>query len=253
MGTTKEIIAPTNCPSCGYLLEFNNDQLYCLNEDCDAKTQKFMENWCKTVKVKGLGPKNLEKLEVFSLEDLYQLSKEDLVNVLGEKIGEKIYLELENSKLAPLNVTLPAFNIRLVGKSATEKLAQNFSHLAELTEESVRNAGLGQLATKNLLSWYNEVYLVRYKDRLPLNFTFNKPSSIKERKGIVCISGKLSSYKTKAEAEKVLREHGYEVKSSVTKEVTILVNESGVESAKTQKARESGVNVITNITQLLER
>ena len=56
--------------------------------------------------------------------------------------------------------------------------------------------------------------------------------------GIVCISGKLKSYKTKAEAAKVLKECGYTIKDSVTKDVTILVNESGIESQKTIKARE---------------
>jgi len=62
---------------------------------------------------------------------------------------------------------------------------------------------------------------------------------------------KLSSYKTKAQATTVLNELGYEVKSTVTKDVTILVNESGVESAKVKKARESGVTIITNLSQFI--
>ena len=69
---------------------------------------------------------------------------------------------------------------------------------------------------------------------------------------VVCITGKLSSYKTKAEATTVLNELGYEVKSTVTKDVTILVNESGIESAKVKKARASGVTIITNLSDLLE-
>lgn len=249
----QEIKCPTNCPACNSLLESKNDQLYCVNSSCEAKTQKFLENWCKVVKIKGLGSKGLEKLDVSSLFDLYQLSKEDLVASLGEKIGEKIYIELNNSKLAPLNVTLPAFNIRLIGKSATEKLSQFFSHLDEITEEKLKSAGLGQLATKNLLSWYKETYLNEYKTSLPLNFTFKKTEELKTKKGVVCITGKLVSYKTKADAESVLKQYGYEIKSSLTKDVTILINESGVESAKTEKARKSGIQIVTNIQSLLER
>jgi NAD-dependent DNA ligase len=61
------------------------------------------------------------------------------------------------------------------------------------------------------------------------------------------------SYKTKAEATAELESLGYTVKSSLTKDVEILVNESGIESAKTIKARESGVEVITNLkTFILE-
>jgi len=246
------IIIPTHCPACNSELEYKNDLLYCMSNNCEAKTQKFLENWCKVVKIKGLGPKSLEKLEISSLEELYQLTQGDLSNVLGEKLGDKIYRELENSKLAPLNITLPAFNIRLVGKSTADKLAQSLSHLDELTEASAKEAGLGQIVTKTLMSWYNEVYLPLYKNNLPLNFSFNKTQEVSnEVKGVVCITGKLTSYKTKAEAEKVLAKHGYTVKSSVTKDVTILINESGVESTKTEKARKSGIQVITNITQLI--
>ena len=48
-----------------------------------------------------------------------------------------------------------------------------------------------------------------------------------------------------------LQELGYVTKSSLTKDVTILVNESGVESAKTKKARESGVEIITNLLDFI--
>ena len=39
--------------------------------------------------------------------------------------------------------------------------------------------------------------------------------------------------------------------STVTKDVTILVNESGIESAKVKKARESGVTIITNLSHFI--
>jgi len=66
----------------------------------------------------------------------------------------------------------------------------------------------------------------------------------------VCITGKLKSFKTKALATKYLETQGYLVKSSLTKDVTILVNESGVESAKTQAARDKGVLIITNLKEI---
>ena len=48
-----------------------------------------------------------------------------------------------------------------------------------------------------------------------------------------------------------LEELGYVVKASLTKDVTILVNESGIESAKTIKARDSGVQIITNLLDFI--
>jgi len=86
---------------------------------------------------------------------------------------------------------------------------------------------------------------------LPFSFEFEQMEQ-KVSKGVVCISGKLKSFKTKAEATKALDSAGYEVKSSLSKQVTILVNESGLESSKTKQARDSGVTIVTNLLDLLE-
>jgi len=72
-----------------------------------------------------------------------------------------------------------------------------------------------------------------------------------EIKGVVCISGKLKSYPTKAIAKKYLEANGYVVKSNFTKDVNILVNESGIETAKTKKAHDNNITVINNITTLI--
>jgi NAD-dependent DNA ligase len=71
-----------------------------------------------------------------------------------------------------------------------------------------------------------------------------------ENQEVVCISGKLKSYKTKAQATEYLEKLGYLVKSSLTKDVNILVNESGIESAKTRTAQERGVKIITNLNEI---
>ena len=71
-------------------------------------------------------------------------------------------------------------------------------------------------------------------------------------KGFVCISGRLKSFKSKADATNALNEAGYEVKASLTKQVDILVNEGGVESAKTRQARQTGVTIVTDLRSFLE-
>ena len=72
-------------------------------------------------------------------------------------------------------------------------------------------------------------------------------------KHIVCITGKLNSFDTKAKAKDYIESIGFEVKSSLTKDVNILVNESGIESAKTKKARENKVRIVTNIFELKDK
>ena len=61
----------------------------------------------------------------------------------------------------------------------------------------------------------------------------------------------MKTYPNKAHAQQVLENYGFVVKSSLTKDCTHLINESGIESAKTQTARERGVKIITNIKLLI--
>lgn len=247
-----EIVPPKFCPSCESELEWKKDLLYCINTECNAKAFKALQHWAKTLKIKGLGPKTIKKLNINSVVELYQLNEVDIKEALGsDKLADKLIVEIEKSKDAKLNAVLPAFNIPLIGTSATNKLCSAIPHLDELTLEKARQAGLGPKASNNLLQWFETTYTWSIKDKLPIDLTSEKPRTIKSKKGVICITGKLSSFKTKAEAQKVLVEVGYEVKSSITKDVTIVVNESGKESAKTKKAREAGLEIITNLERLI--
>lgn len=247
-----KIQAPTHCPSCNSVLEWSNHLLYCRNVNCDSQQFKKIEHFAKTMKIKGLGPSSIAKLELSDLHDLFALSEDRIAECLSsEKLAEKLYAEINNSKNAPLNLVLPAFSIPLIGKTATEKLSTVCKSIYDINEDTCRAAGLGPKATESLLKWF----LLEFSgdlDNLPLNFSFEKVATKSEKAtGCVCISGKLKSYKTKAEAAAKLRALGYEVKDSLTKQVTILVNESGIESAKTKQARESGVVIITDLLSFI--
>lgn len=245
------IIPPTDCPSCGSPLEWRNDVLYCLNTDCAVKARKSLEHWGKTLKIKGLGPSTIGKLDIDSITALYSLSLDYMIECLGsQKIAEKLFAEIQKSTSAPLNKVLPAFGIPLIGNTAAQKLCSVLAHMDDYTEEVARKAGLGPKAIFNLSDWYSKKYPL-YRAVLPFSFKSEKVQVSNIQKGTVCISGKLTTYKTKALATEALNAAGYAVKSSITKDVTILVNESGVESAKTQKARESGIRIVTNLTEIL--
>jgi len=244
-----EIKAPEVCPSCNSLLEWNNNMLYCKNTTCSAKINKQLEHFSQTLKIKGLGPATIKKLCISSILDLYSLSSEEIKALLAsEKLAEKLIYELENSKSVSLNRLLPAFAIPLVGKSASEKLANVCDNIYDIDQWKCREAGLGEKTTKNLLDWLliNKVSI----EYLPFNFKFEKPKP-KGKAGIVCITGKLKSFKTKAEATEMLQSLGYIVRPTLTKDVMFLVNEGGVESAKTVKARDSGVIIVTNLKDFI--
>ena len=167
----------------------------------------------------------------------------------SEVLAQKLIKEIENSKKATLEQLLPAFSIKLIGKTAAEKLSFVCKDISEINEDTCKAAGLGPKATEYLMDWLEERFPAI--SGLPFTFEFTKRRIIKDVKGTVCISGKLTSVKTKAQAAKVLEEAGYKVSSSMTKNVTILLNESGIESSKTKKARESGITVIDSLYELI--
>jgi len=251
----QKIIPPTNCPSCDSKLEWKKDMLYCISDTCGVKSQKSIEHWAKTLKIKGLGPATIERLNIDSIMDIYDLPGQYIELALGsEKLATKLLGEIEKSKSLPLNKVLPAFGIPLIGNSASIKLCSVIQTLDELTASKCKEAGLGPKATSNLMEWFEGEYKSNIKPRMKFEpKTEQRAERRVANKGIVCISGKLSSVKTKAVAETLLTEAGYTVKSSLTKDVTILINESGIESAKTTKARNSGVTIVENLNVLLEK
>ena len=243
-----KIVAPTNCPSCNSLLEWNNHILYCVNSDCTNKVAKKLEHFARTMKVKGLGPQAIYKLGLNSITDIYCLEEDYISESLGSlKLAQKLKQEIDNSKKAPLNQILPAFGIRLIGRTASEKLSFVCENIFDINEDTCQQAGLGPKAIESLMDWVdNDFY--KYAD-LPFSFKFERGS--KKSTAKICISGKLTSFKTKAEAKTALEALGYEVKDNLTREVKILVNESGIESSKTKKARESGVTIVENLTDFI--
>ena len=248
----QQILPPTNCPACGSTLEWEKDQLFCVRTTCGGRTHKMIQHFAKTLRIKGLGPRTIEKLEITSIYDLYQLPLEMMIDALNsEKLAVKLYREIQNSINTDLVDLLPAFSIKLIGKTASAKICSVIRNIDEINEDKCKEAGLGPKATNNLLNWLIEDFTDGY-DRLPFRWQqLTKIESKSADKGIVCISGKLKSYSTKAAAKKILEQKGYLVKSSMTKDVNILVNESGVESAKTRAARSKGITIITNLKDLI--
>lgn len=247
-----EIVPPSDCPSCGSSLEWINQLLYCKSATCGAQKQKKIEHFAKTLKIKGLGPSAIEKLGIQDFDQVYTLDLEFMIQALNsEKLALKLQSEIDNSKSAPLDLVLPAFGIPLIGKTATKKLSDTVKNITEINADTCKRAGLGPKATENLLFWLMDEFYSFYDGYLPFSMKFADTQKVEE-KGVVCISGRLKSFKTKAEATETLTGLGYQVKSSLTKDVTILVNESDIESSKTIQARKTGITIITDLKSFLE-
>ena len=248
----QSIFAPSHCPSCDSELVWRNDLLYCVSSSCGEQAFKSVEHFAKTMKIKGLGPASIKKLGWTCPSEIYRTPRASILASLGsEKVTSKLLGEIVNSFNAPLELLLPAFGIPLIGKTATLKLSETVSHITEINADTCERAGLGPKATSNLLDWI-ENDLEFFVDIMPHSWYFSDTPPPAVSKGTVCISGRLKSFKSKADATTALNAAGYDVKSSLTKQVGFLINEGGTESAKTRQARQTGVTIVTDLRSFLE-
>lgn len=249
-----KIEIPTNCPCCDYPLILVNSQLFCRNSSCSAQLNKKLEHFCKVLSIKGFGEKTIEKLGLSDLTEIYYLDRDQLVEALSStKMADKLLNEIEKSRTADLATFLAAMSIPLFGNTAAAKLCSVVNTIDDITADTCKQAGLGEKVTQNLLEWL----ATEFKDmREFLPFSFKSTlinTSDAGDKPSVCITGKLLSVKTKAEATTMLVAAGYHVVDSVTKKTTYLLDEGDKGSEKRKKAEQYGITIFTNLNDLINK
>lgn len=243
---------PKTCPCCDYPLELVNQQLFCRNQACSAQLSAKIQHFCKALGLKGFGAKTIEKLNLGDVTELYALDEAEIAErINSEKVAEKLAAELERSKSASLASVLQSFSIPLVGNTASTKITQVVSSIDEINAETCRQAGLGEKVTANLLNFLQYEF-PEMRQFLPFSFTSEKQAPVSATAEVVCITGKLKSFKTKAEATQALVEAGYKVVESVTKTTNYLVDEENKGSTKRTKAESLGIQIISNLKTFLE-
>ena len=237
------LLIPKTCPVCSSTLERVKDQLFCRNEDCDARESKRILNFVKTMKIKGLGEKTLEKIDLEDISDLYRLTLVDLTTALGEKIGNKLFNEIVQSKTIPLATYIQSFGITLIGNSASTKLAKHSDTLWNIDGGICKKAGLGDKATNYLLQWINT-----NKDKyggMPITHSTNPTKTETEELFKVCITGKLNDYTSRAKAKEFLETEGITVMSGVSSKVKYLVCDNRNNSSSETKAHKNNIPIIS--------
>jgi DNA ligase (NAD+) len=241
-----KIEIPTNCPSCSFELIQINSQLFCKNNACPAQTSKKIEAFAKNMKIKGLGPSTISKLDIEFIPELYELTEDFLKERLGEKIGLKIYTEIQNSRDCEFSTFLASLSIPLIGNVAAEKLATQCNSIDELQNVNIETI-LGPKAAENVSKWINEEAF--YYRNLPINFM--EIEKAKPSVGKVVITGKLENFSNRKDAEKYLKSIGYTLTSTLSSKTNYLINEDGKQSSKMKKAESLNIPIVT-IKQLEE-
>lgn len=254
-----KIEIPTQCPSCGSKLDLVNGQLFCRNKsNCPAQSSKLIENFCTKMKLKGFGPKTIEKLELTKISELFYLTEEDLVGAVGSKVAAKLISELNTKVRGDIDFgsVLGSLGIPLIGEVAAKKLSQNCTSFHDVRADGK--------AGENYKTWLNSP---QGKDVIELPWKFSTgirgakadiiitDELVAQPNGItVCITGSLQDFANRTDATNYLESLGYTVKKSVTKDVKYLIceDESKRSSSSYKKAETNGIEILS-IKELLEK
>jgi len=161
---------PNKCPVCNGEIEKDEGGVYirCINPSCDAQIKERLKFFCgrDQMDIEGVGEALVEQLVdqgwVHSYADLYKIANEEAERPgkwrdklaaltfeqerrteegikkqtvqLGEKRADKLLEGIERSKRQPLARVLAALNIRHVGSSTAELLAEHFGSMDALAE-----------------------------------------------------------------------------------------------------------------------
>jgi DNA ligase (NAD+) len=266
----KPFEAPTECPVCGSTLEITKEhktaQLHCSNEACKAKAVGFIKKWVDKTDMnkKGVGEAFIDSyLESYdTVEELYSLTVSDVMKISSrykERSATKIVDAIQASKGLKLMDFFGGLNIHGTGSRTFKKFIdlENLTTVDEVlayvkSNDLTKVKGLGGKAAKCI-----EEGLVTFADKI------ENLKAIVEIEKVVLIeeaadaksflfTGKILSINeatgkayTRKDMVAMVTAAGHVAGSSVNKDLDYLVTaDPDSKSAKMQKARDKGVNVI---------
>ena len=261
----KYLEIPKKCPYCNTDLIIKQDNnskfLFCPNEQCGSRLINIIDHMCgkKGLDIKGLSKATIEKLInwdwIKNKKDIFELKryKEEWIKKpgFGEKSVNNILESIEKSKNTTLDKVIAATGIPEIGISVSKDLAKNYKSWNDFRSEMdySRIEGIGEIMNNNLLSFdYTEMdkiveqYLIFEKNNAIIN-TENENNKLKNL--IIVITGKLNNGNRETLKQRI-ESLGGKVTGSISSKTSLLIN-NDIESnsIKNQKAKELGIQIIT--------
>lgn len=246
---------PRICPSCGEPTFLVGLDVVCKNENCLHQKINAVAQFIKKLDVKNASVSTLENFGITDFDKLLSFVPNDKyksqVNLYKE-LQEKMFTRSEKDLLSMMNYNGISEILcrRILDFYALDTIKQSI-HLGEDV--------YCKLISMGLPFGVGEAFLKRFCDSIEDNIAIvdkivsdNRYNLIEveenadiENRGSVCFTGALEKYK-RSEIEKLARKSGFDVKSSVGKELDFLVcNEVNSTSSKMKKAKEFEIKVIT--------
>ena len=252
---------PKTCPECGGRVHrVEGEVAYrCVNAACPAKRRESLLHFAgrHAMNIDGLGDKIVDQLVeknlVKDVADLYSLKAKDVAELerLAEKSAQNLMDEIEASKKSSLARLIYALGIIFVGERTAQILAEHFSSLQEFAaaaeEQLIEVPEVGPKVASSIVEFFSEPanrQLIKKLEKAGVRPTAEKrlvKSNHLAEKSFVFTGGLAN--RTREEAGEIVRQHGGQVVSSVSKKTSYVVVGTDPGS-KYDKARELGVPIL---------
>ena len=258
---------PTICPECESKLVQAEGEVArkCPADDCPAKLRGKIEYYASRgcMDVENLGEavvsQLVERKLVSVVSDLYQLTKEDFLELdgFGDKSAENLLHALEESKEREVWRLLCGLGIKHVGAAAAKDLVRSMTslrHIAEAsTEELTAIDGIGEIMAASIRKFFEDEANLQLLDQLEQRgLKMNSGEDVEGENPLhgqtFVLTGSLESF-TRDEATSRIERLGGRVSSSVSKKTSFLVAGPGAGS-KLSKAEKLGVEILDEPTLL---
>ncbi|MDY6065933.1 MAG: NAD-dependent DNA ligase LigA [Finegoldia sp.] len=256
---TREIEVPKECPFCGSELIRDGVHIFCMNSmSCEPQLIKRMVHFASrnAMNIEGLSEKTIEALlinmDIKSIDQLYSLTKEDLLSLDGfkEKKSQNLIDALERSKKVALSNFINSLGIPEVGEKTSYELAQKFKYFENLRQASLEELleidDIGEVVAANIVEFFKDEKISESIDRLlAKGIEIEKPKKEDDKfagKTFV-LTGSLENYSRK-ELTDLLTSMGAKVTSSVSKNTDYIVY-GEKPGSKLDKGKELGIKLLS--------
>lgn len=268
---------PKICPACGKDTTIKKDNeskvLLCTNPDCQVKHIKQYALMASrdALNIDGLSESTLEKFLskgfIKSDSDLFHLDKfkDEIINMggFGKRSYEKLISALDEAKNTTVSRFLYSLGIAGIGSANAKMIAKYFDNdidriISASKDDLLEIEGIGEVLANSIADFFKSEKNIENVESLRNILKFEKEESGGGDKlsGKVCvITGSLEHFSNRNELKELIEKNGGKVSGSVSSKTNYLINnDTASNSSKNKKAKELGVEIISeeDFLKLLE-
>ena len=267
---------PKDCPACGGKTEIKQvnevQSLYCTNPECSAKKIKAFTLFVSrdALNMEGLSEATLEKFIakgfLHDFIDIFHLNRYEEEIKSMEGFGEKSYNNLMNSIENARKTTLPkviySLGIANIGLANAKMICKEFKYdlkamMSATVEELSQIDGVGEVIAGTFCDYFKTEEHRNLVEKLMSELqveveVVEEGNQILEGKSFA-ITGSLEYFENRNQLKEKIESLGGKVTGSVTgKTFALINNDAASNSSKNKKARELGVQILTE-SEFLEK